>query len=192
MDELPFSPYSETLQDILRKKYIKRVSEWLLGSDEHSVLAQKGGSIWESALTIISLAEAADIFKSCGEEIELQARIKTQSAMVATWLLTKKCDDNKNNQNYYCWERVTWDTAVVIRSLLIALSKYKTEFSNEKQQEILETVKTSAYWLHCRFSEWETEVKYPFGPADIAQIVITMIYLREKYPKIYEEVTHDY
>jgi len=187
MDSLPFAPYSDTLQEILRRKYIKRVAEWLLSNDEHSVLAQKAGSVWESALTIISLAEAAEIFRACNEEPELQAEIKSKSATVARWLLEKKCDDQRRNETYYCWEKVTWDTAVVTRSLLIALSKYRAEFSEEKQQEILDTAKTAIYWLHCRFDEWETDVKYPFGPADIAQIVITMIYIREHYPDIYEQ-----
>jgi len=185
METLPFAPYSNTLQEILRRKYIKRVSEWLLSTDEHSVLAQKAGSVWESALTIISLAEAAEIFRTSNEELELQAEIKRKSAVVARWLLDKKCDDQKRNETYHCWEKVTWDTAVVTRSLLIALSKYRAEFSEEKQQEILNTAKTAICWLHCRFDEWETDVKYPFGPADIAQIVITMIYVREHYPDIY-------
>src|SRR6266496_3664519 len=137
MEELPFTPYSATLRDILRKKYIKPVSEWLLSNDDQSVLAQKAGSAWESALTIISLAEASNIFEACNEEVELRKRIRDKSALVALWLLQKKCHDNKSGKTYLCWERVTWDTAVVIRALLVALARYKGSFSDEQTDEIL-------------------------------------------------------
>jgi hypothetical protein len=192
MEELPFTPYSATLQDILRKKYIKPVAEWLLSSDDQSVLAQKAGSAWESALTIISLAEASHIFEACNEEVELRKRIRDKSALVALWLLQKKCHDNKSGRTYLCWERVTWDTAVVIRALLVALARYKGSFSDEQTDEILAAVTSATRWLHHRFIEWETDVKYPFGPADIAQIASTMIYLERKYPHIHEKVTREF
>jgi hypothetical protein len=51
-DELPFEPFTETLKSIIRKKYIARVYEWLLGKHVGSILAEESNSNWESALSI--------------------------------------------------------------------------------------------------------------------------------------------
>ncbi len=48
VDELPFTPYNDTLRNILRKKNIRQVTGWLLGSSEDRILAQEGNSSWGS------------------------------------------------------------------------------------------------------------------------------------------------
>src|SRR5436309_6463632 len=116
MAELPFTPYSDTLRKVLRQQYIRKVATWLLGKDENSVLAQAGNSVWEAALTIIFLAEASDILAEAQEDSDLREQIRYKSAAVARWLLTKKISPIGTSDHAY-WERVTWDTSVVIRGL---------------------------------------------------------------------------
>ncbi len=193
MAETPFTPYTDTLQDVLRNKYLKPVAKWLLGkTDDIEVLAQKTRSSWESALTLIFLSSFEDILSEKNDDPQLQELIKRKNSNVAKWLLTRKCHDKKNNIDYFCWEKVTWDTAVVVRSLLIALKKYPDRFSNQQEAEVIDAIKSGTVWLYHRFFEWETEVKYPFGPADIAQILITLVYLQEYYPKLHTEIFREY
>jgi len=190
LGELPFTPFSATLRDVLRRKYIKKVALWLLGKDENSVLAQQGNSVWEAALTIIFLADATDIFAELGEEPELRDVIRYKSTVVARWLLSKRIVID--GTEHVCWERVTWDTSVVIRALLTSLKKYHDSFSEAEQKEITEAILRATKWLYYRFSQWETQVKYPFGPADVAQIVITILYLAREYPGLYDRILKEY
>ena len=153
---------------------------------------RKGGSAWESALTIIFLSEASHIFESCNEELELRHRISYKSAAVACWLLTKKRTTEIDGINYIFLEDVTWDTAVIIRGLLVSLKEYKREFSAIQQNEIIEAAVDATKWLYFRFGKWETNIKYPFGPADVGQIVITLVYIMSEYPEIYDRIQKEY
>lgn len=192
METLPFSPADASLKDVLRTKYIKRVTEWLLGRDEQSLLAQKAGSVWETALTVLFLARANEMFEACGEEGDLREEIKRKSVLVVDWLRDRKCEDQRGARQYHCWEKVTWDTAVVVRCLLTILKNYSNKFTDADRGEILGEMRVAIDWLHCRFREWETDVKYPFGPADTAQIVVTMLYVKSEFPKIYSDVTSEW
>lgn len=188
--ELPFVPFSDTLRDVLRKKYIKRVAIWLLGRDDNSILAQHANSAWESALSIIFLQNASDIFAQCNEEHDLQATIRFRSTVVARWLLSKKL--SIADGQYVSWENVTWDTSVVIRGLLVTLKKYESSFSDSEKRDIIDAIVKGTKWLYFRFSNWETQVKYPFGPADVAQIVITILHLSNEYPELYQRICCEY
>lgn len=181
---LPFTPYSETLQTVLRQRYIRDVAEWLLGENDNAVLAQAGNSVWESALTIIFLADARAIFEDHSEAPELVARIEYKSAVVGRWLLNKKTVPPGGG--YACWEGVTWDTSVVIRSLLVVLNDYEKSFSASETERIKEAIVDGMKWLYSRFDKWEEQVKYPFGPADIAQIAIAIVRLARDFPDLYE------
>lgn len=77
------------------------------------------------------------------------------------------------------WEKVTWDTSVIIIAILKAFEKYKNKFTVDEKREILKTIERGSSWLFHRFLQWETEVKYPFGPADISQIASTLIVLQK-------------
>ncbi len=182
--ELPFTPFSAPLRDVLRTKYIRNAAIWLMGKEDNSILAQAGNSVWEAALTVRFLADVSEIFAESGEEAELSERIRYKSAVVSRWLLSKRTGD--------CWENVTWDTSVTVRALMIALKKYSDSFSDHERREILEAIRKGIGWLCHRFSQWETQVKYPFGPADVSQIVIALIHLTVDHPELYQAVCNDY
>jgi len=190
MSELPFTPFSAQLCDVIRKEYIKVVAYWLLGKDKNSILAQSTNSAWEAALSILFLAEASDIFMEKNEEEKLVETIKDKSFVVVRWLLQQKITSEDGSHVY--WEKVTWDTSVIIKAILKALEKYENKFTDDEKREILETIERGSSWLFHRFLQWETEVKYPFGPADVSQIASTLIILQKQYPAIYDRLCSNY
>jgi len=188
-DELPFTPFDSTLRDVLRQRYIKNVARWLMGKSDNSVLPMSGDSVWESALTLRFMSEAADIFTECNEEARLREQIRYKSGVVTRWLLEKV---HQHDDGTYCWEHVTWDTSVSITALVIALKKYGDSLSESEKARIADIIVGASVWLHLRFARWELEVKYPFGPADVAQIVNALFVLHREAPELYERVRESY
>jgi hypothetical protein len=182
MTNLPFSPYSDTLRDVLLNKYIKRVAKWLLGKDSSEILAQHTDSAWETALSTIFLIEVSNI-KELKDQDNLQKEIQFKCIAATRWLLDKKITDS----DFTFWDGVTWDTSVVIRSLVTCLKKYSNKFTKDEQEEIENVISSGLSWLCYKFNRWEAEVKYPFGPADIAQIVNTLICVAKEYPHFFKK-----
>ena len=188
MAELPFQPPSETLRTILRR-YLSRAANWLLSSPSNAsapVLAQQSNSNWEAALTLTFLADVREIFSACGEEAELCELIPQKSATVVRWLLDRQRIIQPGR--LACWDNVTWDTAVVTRAILRSLLHYPDAFNPPESQKIQDAATASTAWLYHRFNNWEAEVKYPFGPSDVAQILITALFIHEKFPRILQAV----
>lgn len=184
--ELPFFPFDVALRDILRQKYLRNVAEWLMGRDENSVLAMAGNSAWEAALTVRFLADFSDILAEAGEDSELREEIRKRIVTVARWLLERRTE---LPGDLVSWENVTWDTCVAVRALMIVLQRHPEEFSLADQATIEGALTCSSKWLAIRFSQWEKEVKYPFGPADVAQIVIALLHLAEDFPALYAKIS---
>jgi len=184
IEQLPFTPFDSTLKEVLKKNQIKEVASWLLGKEENSILAQQSNSLWESSLSILFLINVVSIFDE-KEETDLKQKIKYKSKAVARWLVDKKTESS--DHKFISWEGVTWDTSVVIRAIAKALKEYANEFSDQEKVEIKKCITKGTVWLSHRFSKWETEVKYPFGPADVAQILATLISIRSDFPELYLE-----
>ncbi len=185
MGELPFIPFTDSLKDVLRRNFIKSCSVWLLGKDESSLLAQAANSSWETALSISFLAEAREIFFENGEEKSLCDDIEFRSTNAIRWLLNKKII---LGADHVSWDRGTWDTAVVIRALLTAIKIYSERFSVAEKRQINTAVFKGVRWSFGRFGGWEKEVKFPFGPCDVAQILITTIHIKERFPQLGKEI----
>lgn len=190
-EPFPFSPPSRPLGEILRTRFIKYVIVWLLGKDESTVLAQAANSCWETALTIITAVAASDIFKDAGEEPELRRQIEYKSIVVSKWLLSKARSETSKH-DFVSWESVTWDTAVVIQCLLTVLNRYERQLSDEDKQKIRDTTSRATKWLYYRFRQWDKEVKYPFGPADVARIAGTLILFADQHPDLYRRIQQEY
>jgi hypothetical protein len=129
------------------------------------------------------------IFLNSNEEKEFCEKVPSLCADVARRLISRKIIVSSQ---FICWDRVTWDTAVVVRALLKTLKSYPDKFSEGDKNEILDSVYKAMHWLFMRFEKWETEVKYPFGPADVAQILITTLYLKENFPDYYQNILKAY
>ncbi|MFW9996930.1 MAG: hypothetical protein ACFFD4_33115 [Candidatus Odinarchaeota archaeon] len=190
-ESLPFKPYEEKLKTVIRKVYIKKVTEWLLGrKDDGFILAEASNSSWEIALSIIFFADVIDIRKENDEEKEFCESTPSLCADVTRRLLRKK--KAAGNDRFIHWDGVTWDTAVVIRAILRILLLCPDRFSKGEKDEIFQSAKKSLHWLFMRFEKWEKEIKYPFGPADVSQILITICFLKENFPDAYSEIEKEY
>lgn len=182
MSELPFQSPNESLKAVIRHSYIKPLVIWLLGNRQDQILAQESNSNWESALTLDFFIEAIDIFRKYHEEEEICQSIETICPKIARWLISNRIDIS---EEYCCWDHVTWDTSVVIRVLLNCLKRFRSDFNRQEINTILRNARKSVKWLNHRFMSWDQEVKYPFGPADVAQILITGQFIKKNYPRLF-------
>jgi hypothetical protein len=192
--DLPFLPFDKPLNDVLLDNYIEPVAKWLIGDRANSVLAMEAKSVWETGLSVLFLAEVDTILSEKRSKKDL---LTNRATAIAQWLLEKKQDDtvaisptHKLNVSY--WDKVTWDTSVVIRALLTIHSKYGNKLPTETKQNIIDASTASCKWLYYMFLNWDKQVKYPFGPADIGQILTTLLLLEETFPEIYIAVSKEF
>jgi len=186
--EHPFRPATSSLRELLAESYIPHVVRWLLGKNNNSVLAHDSGSAWETALSVQVFADALEILPAERAD-PLRSEVSLKSCAAARWLLSVK---NTSADGLANWENVTWDTSVVIRALVTVLKDSSAQFSEKEIAGLRDAVVKGTRWLLQRFAKWETEVKYPFGPADVSQIVITLIFLAKTFPELYAEAITAY
>jgi len=184
-EPLPFKLFEESLQDNLRKIQIPNVADWLVGGQQAGVLALASNSYWEASLSIEYLIWAQQLLQQRGEHPELCSEITSRISETASRLL--HAASSQNDETYgkmSSWEGVTWDTAVIIRGLLTALKYSPQDFAQAKRRIIHETIIASLQWLALRFDLWEKDVKFPFGVSDVAQILVTLIFLRQEHAQL--------
>lgn len=184
-EQIPFSEFDSSLKEVIENKYIYPVTEWLLTEvGNNSVLAQSNNSLWESALTIIFLErlKKLNILDKSKEKI-INGKIK----IVADWLVNEKNIYIKDDIEYINWENVTWDTAVIIRAIL--LSSLNKDVTLSKRQEYEDLSYKSIVFLYEKFLDWDTAVKYPFGAADLAQIVSSSVFIFNNFPELSQRIT---
>lgn len=185
MVDIPFQPVDEELKSVIRHSYIKPLALWLLGSRPGRILAQESNSNWESAMTVEFFILATDIFRRHKEEEQLCQSLENVCPEVCRWLMSNRIVPSAG---FCSWEKVTWDTAVVLKTLLMCLKRFPSNFTEQEKGEIHEIARQAMTWLDYRFKEWEEEVRYPFGPADVAQILITGLYIKKHYPSLFREL----
>jgi hypothetical protein len=179
---LPFKELSSSLQENLRHAHIPRLCRWLIGPGPTGVLAIASGSNWEAALTVEFLLWARNVFEQHNEECELRGEITRRVVATASHLLsTAKVEEGTGKMA--SWDSVTWDTAVVARALLVTAKACPTEFPPTVRTEIDARIEAAVQWLIWRFDVWDN-VKFPFGVCDIAQILITLAFLRSVRPDL--------
>jgi hypothetical protein len=187
---LPFYPPDKTLKEIIEKKYLYDIAKWLLGdANDDMILARKSNSLWESALSIIFFSE---VIKIDSFNIELKNNIKYKIPVVVRWLIGDSQLTFLENEDYVNWENVTWDTAVIIRAILISLKLNNEEsYTDNEKSEIIKISRKATLWLLNKFTEWDKEVKYPFGPADLSQIIITILLIHNEFSELSNEIIND-
>lgn len=189
MSVLPFEPFNSSFRDVLREKYIRKVVGWVIGDDVDRIPAQRAGSCWEAALSVLLFAECEEVFASASPEDEaLRKSFADRAAAVVRWLLSQRQSLQENGQTFSTWEGVTWDTSVVVRALLAAMSTYPNSFSVIERDLIHTAIGQAVSWLFFRFDQWDDDVKYPFGPADVAQIAITLCTIRINHPQLHAKL----
>jgi len=188
--DLPFKDFNKPLKEILMSNYLEPVSKWLTGERQNTLLAMEAKSVWETGLSVLFLAEMDEL--SPDDSISIKSKVVS----ISNWLLERKSQDEiyfkgKKIEVFY-WDKVTWDTSVVIRSLLTMVYDYPNEFNQSKKNEIIKIVTQSCKWLYYMFLNWDKEVKYPFGPADLGQILTTILLLEDKFPDIYVSICKEF
>lgn len=183
VDALPFVPFTDTLQEVVRRKYLPMAIDYLKGSRPHSgVLGMEGGSVWESALTAEIIIRAASILSKDDDLADLVDDAENRAREVAPFLIRQF---RSHNDGTGCWEHTTWDTSVTAQALARLLFQYRTHYSEQDAHAMENAIVESLRWLYERFQHWENEVKYPFGPADVAQIVNASLVIAELLPDLY-------
>lgn len=171
-----FDYSGRTLRSILVDDYLVRTADWMLtgGSRLHALM---GNSHWEAALEIEFLV---GLLKHLGNDDKLAVRVKTAVSEGLTWLISER---TTTADNICHWDGVTWDTAVVLRCILDAL--HMNIAIPGATRESIEQLTVHAFsWLLKRFIQWPKEVKYPFGDADIAQILTTGVAIQTMNPEV--------
>lgn len=170
---------NETLQEILLNEYMKKTAKWILGKSKGKLHAYYGNSHWEAALSIDFLSSIFELLDKNDKKLRDNIHFTIHHGI--RWLLSEK---EVTNAELIHWDGVTWDTSVVVRTILREAMRRKKAFSPKELDEIRDSSVMSLVWLFKRFYGWEKEVKYPFGDADVAQILITVLFTKENYPKI--------
>jgi hypothetical protein len=90
------------------------------------------------------------------------------------WLLEKSHGRETGRPH---WEGVTWDTAAAIRSIARHLHSGHACQPSLDVDRAVKICGDALVWLRAEFRRWEEDVTYPFGHSDLAQILLTTIYL---------------
>jgi hypothetical protein len=167
----------EPLQAVLLRDYLCPTANWLLGPPESDLLlATHGNSAWESAMSIWFLLdlrnELADNPQLEPLDLELIDRKLTATA---AWLVDQA--DAASDERPF-WEGVTWDTAVVVRTLARLLNEHDRTSKQCPIEDICELCSEAIAWLIHRFRQWDQNVTYPLGPSDLAQVLNTLVYIK--------------
>ncbi len=187
LEPVPFSPADRPLRDILLHDFLMPVTEWLFGSSSQLPLSRQAGSSWEASLNIlfaVRLLREAQV----GDSDPLFQQLRTQICELAVWLSDQGTPVDTGAVDYYAWEEVTWDTAVAVRAVLTALREFPDEFNEQKSELIRFRCVQAVTWMMRRCSDWRETVKYPFGPADVAQVVSTLIVISTEHPDVSSSV----
>lgn len=199
------------LRNQLFEEYLVKTAEWLLGPNNSPyLLAQAGNSNWECALSINYLLFIYEkIDEDQWEYNELQEKIEQHVPQTVSWMANQVKEtshkgeetvrwgnnDEKGRQlgeETAHWDDVTWDTAVCVRASLQTLDEFPDQFSSKQQQEIENTAERALRWLAYTFTHWEESVIYSYGPADVAQILITASIVHNRSPDLLSSSIEEY
>lgn len=169
----PFAWTGATFREGLLANFLGPTARWLLGEEDSDyVLSQHAGSNWETALSLEFIATVSDL--SIDSVGTAASAIDEKLVNSARWMLgSAEWMPDKSAH----WEGVTWDTAVCARATLGIVRRYGgTHLSDAEVTQFERTVEGALSWMAGRFSAWvDNRVRYPFGPADVAQMLNSIV-----------------
>ena len=183
---LPFLPAEMEFGEVLGKKFIKPAITWMLGQRGSHILdsvpptqVEQSSCWWGIALYIESFLNSQDL-PSLFVQSE-RTVLAEQSVRLATILL-------ENQDGNGSWDSVTWDTAVICRSLLLLIEASQAnpivKVPEKINEDVMRATARALKWLVMQAVHWES-VRYPFGPEDIAMIVRMMCVLERVNPQAF-------
>lgn len=174
-----FDPRLPSLKAVLLERFLSPAAKWLLGpSDSPYLLPQAANSSWECALAMWYLL---DLRTALADDESLKQEIPPKTAQTARWVLDRA---ERSADGTMHWDGVTWDTAVCARSVLRVLREFPHSFSDSEQELGREVCASALEWLLARFEVWDHRIIYPYGPADVAQILETLLYVQREWPQL--------
>jgi hypothetical protein len=176
----PFYEFGDReFRDELTESYIIPVARWLLGDPSSAyLLPQASGSNWECALAtefLLGLYEDGELDSS------MSVQVRDKCLNTIRWMLSKLVWMDGERCN---WDGVTWDTAVCTRVLLHAESFFHDRLSAEEQREVARSLAGAVRWLVEKSDDWDSDIRYPAGPPDLAQVLNTLVLVAAQSPQL--------
>lgn len=197
MAHLPFSPFDVPLRNIVLEKFIKVTAHWLLYGDNKdfplpkgAILAQMGGSVWETSFSLLYLCEVARILDKSESDKKLVGDIKKNVTPVVRWILSRLTlqTDDAGNEVGACWDGNTFDTAIAVRALLVSMPYVDSNAADISQTSLYATVVKVFRWLFYRFDQWETDVKYPVAASDVSEIMLSLLLVQQHHLDLNKQI----
>lgn len=173
---IPFYKFDQSaFRDSLRDEYLLPVARWFLWEPGNAyLLPQASGSSWECAMAMEFLV---GLEGKCQLEASLAKQIKTKCVQTAGWLMDQVVEEANGGKS---WDGAQWDTAVVLRAIIQVFGKWSAEFSEARRDELLTLREDVGTWLVGRVMKWNDDARYFAGPPDLAQVLNTLILLRDQ------------
>ncbi|MCW2538713.1 MAG: hypothetical protein JWN95_438 [Frankiales bacterium] len=160
----------------LEEFFIAPAAHWLSGNDALAyVLPQVSGSNWECSLTIEFLLNVKDYPTITDDD---RVRIRTKTLATARWMLGRIETPNQDEAN---WDGVPWDTAVCLRTIMRVSTELRGDFSPHELTNIADCIRRVTNWLVRHSFHWDTEIRYAAGPADLGQVLRTLIEIAREH-----------
>ena len=183
--DIPFNFTKGTFRAGFLENYMLPLADWMCRRESSVLTAQETGSPWETALCSIYLLDLLDICEDTASEAAKEwcrsrrSEILSNVTDAVRWMMsvasTKKVIHDGKTMEETCWERVTWDTATVIRSQLMVKSKLSERLTVTDQKLLDEKIIGGVVWLVARYGDWENHGKYSFGNTDLAAGAFALI-----------------
>lgn len=194
--KLPFKNPNEGFNTALLNDYIIPLSKWFVGASSEGVFLKNTNSSWEAAMAMryliavdTVLPDDKKILFDFGDACINQAK-NTLKWLVKNAVVTKEKDifimkknlkqDDEGNYILYCWDQNTWDTSVIVSSIIKAINKYGNEIFDVNDQYFKDVICGAVVWLIDEFDDKRKEYsKYCFGATDFAPVLSMLVLLLE-------------
>lgn len=205
-----------TLRQVLRDEYLYKSVMWLLGYDgakplesqknDRPLRAQEMGSPWQTGNAILVCLEARTILQEelkeerepLIEEIDrklLAEQLGTDSEQGAIhWLLNQVIETAEPDQAFAHWDERLYDTAIVIRSLILIHKQYGSTRNPDARYASLQALMSKATkalrWICHRLTQRDA-LDQTENDA-LSQVVLTFVAAKEQKQKEFEHIFKEY
>lgn len=197
---LPFKNPADGFNLSLFRDYLSPLAQWFFEASDNGVFLRSTNSAWESAYAVnylIALEKSTDQqLRKYLPNCDFSNLCKKQATNTIEWLITSprvieieidhslfsKSLEKTHNGYYhlYCWEKNTWDTSVIINSVIGAVDFYGISLIKNHEKDVEKVILGAIAWLLYEFDEQKKEYSsYAFGSNDFAPILSVLVSMLE-------------